>query len=178
MADLPPFERVYRDHRDRIYRLVLKLTTHPLDAEDLTQQVFTRAMGAYTTFRQESDVATWLHRIAMNLCVNYIRDRVRHRRVEGPSIDDGGPNERPLADTLPERRPGPPSLMERDDVSRRLRAALSEMDEIHRDVLVLREFEGLSYEEIARVLDIHVDAVGVRLLRARNQLKQMMKNDL
>ncbi len=153
------------------------MITHTTDAEDLTQKVFTRAMQAYGDFRQESEVTTWLHRIAMNLCVNYIRDKTRHRRVDGKSLDEEDREEGKLSllDIVPNPEPAQLSLLEKDEVSRDLRMALAEMEAIYREVIVLREFQQMSYEEIAKVLAISVEAVGARLLRARNQLKIKMK---
>jgi RNA polymerase sigma-70 factor (ECF subfamily) len=179
-SDAPfAFDEVYEKNRERIYRLVLRLVRQAEDAEDLAQQVFLRAREKWEGFRGESEIATWLHRIAMNLAVDHIRRRRTRREtsLDAPlpgREEDGGS----LADALPEASSSGDQVYEEHQRDLQVRQAVAELPEKYREVVILREMEGLSYEETAALLQLSVETVATRLFRARNQLKNALKNVL
>lgn len=153
--DVEAFEELVHRHRDRAYRVALRITRHPGDAEDVAQEALVRAWRSLPQFRGDARFSTWLYRIVTNLALN----RVDRRRGIAAEIPDT-----PV-------RSDDPALRTED--AERLSAALAALEQLsaeQRACYVLREMEGLSYEELAEVLDTSVAAVKSRLFRARQEL--------
>lgn len=149
------FEELVRRHRDRAYRVALRMLGDPREAEDATQDALLQAWRSLHAFRADSAFATWLYRITVNRCLNVLRDR---RPAEQLVIDN--PSNDPSVEATVESR------LELEDV----RAAIDRLTPEQRAPLVLRELEGCSYEELAVALDCSVSAVKSRLHRARMEL--------
>jgi RNA polymerase sigma-70 factor, ECF subfamily len=157
-GDTAAFEELVRRHRDRIYRVALRVCRHPADAEDVTQEAIVRAWRGLGTFRGDAEFTTWLYRIVTNLALNRVTRRREHATERVP--EPAGPGE-----ALDPAR--------RAEDRERLDAALAALDTLtaeQRACYVLREVEGLTYEELAEVLDISVASVKGRLYRARQDL--------
>ena len=152
-VDTAAFEELVRRHRGRAYRVALRVCGNSADAEDVAQDAFVRAWRALPGFRGDAAFTTWLYRIVTNLAVNRVR-----RRREDPTADPPDP---PRSDLDPAARI---EAAERLDVAL---AALAALTPEQRACFVLREVEGLPYEEIAEVLETTVAAVKQRLFRAR-----------
>lgn len=136
-SDLPSFENIFNKYKDRIFGLIIRMIKKSEDAEDITQQVFIRVYRKYDSFRRESDLYTWIYRIAMNLCTDYIRRQVSGRKHgETISIDNN------LEDS---RVPSHENYLEQLELTAIIQEVISRMKEKYRDVIILREFEGLSY---------------------------------
>lgn len=171
-GDPRAFELLVARYQDRVFNLVYRMTARYEDAQDITQDVFLRALEHIGSFRQQASVYTWLFRIAMNMAISQRRrkQRVRFVSLDGPVSHDGdgelSPHE-PAARS--DDQPG--QLVERDEQHRRLARAIGELDDEFRGVLVLKDIEGLDYQEIADVLELPLGTVKSRLHRARNELK-------
>jgi len=160
---------------DKVYHLALRLTSDPTDAEDLAQDALIRALKALPTFRGESAVETWLYRITVNTWKNRVRSEVRRGSGKTASIeafaaeDHGG--------ELPFKADEPPVgvTLETEEREAAIQRALMELDEESRAVVLLRDLEGLAYEEIAQSLGIPEGTVKSRLSRARQALKEKLK---
>lgn len=171
------FEKIVERYHGKVFQLVYRYTGDYEEACDLTQDTFVRAFNAWSEFRGESQVYTWLYRIALNLCHNQQKRIVRRQRMERWSLDtspdddfDGrGPIE------VADERPLPLARLEGDEMRLRLREALLELPENYRVVIVLRDIEGLTYEEIARVTDSTLEAIKSRLFRARQTLRRLLE---
>jgi RNA polymerase sigma-70 factor (ECF subfamily) len=171
------FEKIVERYHGKVFQLVYRYTGDYEEACDLTQDTFVRAFNAWGEFRGESQVYTWLYRIALNLCHNQQKRIVRRQRMERWSLDtspeddfDGrGPIE------VADERPLPLARLEGDEMRLRLREALLELPENYRVVIVLRDIEGLTYEEIARVTDSTLEAIKSRLFRARQTLRRLLE---
>jgi RNA polymerase sigma-70 factor (ECF subfamily) len=143
-------------HRDRIFRLSFQVLRDRETAEDATQEVFVRAFQRLPHFRGESEFSTWLHRLTLNYCLE--RRRVQVRR------DD-------LLESLPPAEEATPSMTRQVETSQLLEIALSDLGEGLRVALILREWQGLSYEEIAEILHLPVGTVRSRLHEARRRFQ-------
>lgn len=169
------FEEFVRGQRDRMLRLCAGILSDPAQAEDAAQEVFVKAYRAWESFRGESSRATWLYRIAVRHCVDVLRVQSRLQRLFSGSGDAG------FEETLNEvpevggHLPGLESELESRVAAKEILSALSESDRV---LLTLREIEGLSYEEIAKVLEISVEAVRSRLARARRALTHVWEKRL
>ncbi|PQV62778.1 RNA polymerase sigma-70 factor, ECF subfamily [Abditibacterium utsteinense] len=172
------FEQVVERYHGKVFQLVYRYTGDYEEACDLTQDTFVRAFNAWNEFRGDSQVYTWLYRIALNLCHNQQKRIVRRNRMERWSLDtspdddfEGGRGPIEVAD----ERPLPLARIEGDEMRLRLREALAQLPENYRMVIVLRDIEGLTYDEIARVTDSTLEAIKSRLFRARQTLRRILE---
>jgi RNA polymerase sigma-70 factor (ECF subfamily) len=175
------FEDIVEKYHGKVFQLVYRYLGDYDEACDLTQDTFVRAYSAWGEFRGESQIYTWLYRIAINLCHNQQKKLQRRRRVERASLDcpndsDSGSsstqwNSREVAD----ERPLPLQVLESHEMRLRLQEALRELPDNYRTVIVLRDIEGLSYEEIARITDSTLEAIKSRLFRARGAIRRLME---
>ena len=174
---MPEFEEIVERYHAKVFQLVYRYTGDYEEASDLTQDTFVRAFNAWSEFRGESQVFTWLYRIALNLCHNQQKRLQRRRSMERWSLDsapdDDFEGRTPLE--VADDRPLPLQLLEGDEMRHRLRAALLQLPDNYRTVIVLRDIEGLTYEEIARVTDSTLEAIKSRLFRARQNLRRLLE---
>ncbi len=158
---------VERYHR-RVVGVALAVVHNPEDALELAQETFVRAFENLRTFESRSSFSTWLYRIAANLAIDLRRREGRHTFVRG----EEGENE---IDRMPNSVPDSFAEFSRGELNRRLRAALDELTPEHRAVILLREVEGLSYDEISDMLQCPRGTVMSRLHYARNRLRALLK---
>lgn len=165
------FEKIVLAYQDRVYALSYQLTGNHADAQDLAQEVFVRAYLNLERFRFEADLGTWLHRITVNVYLNSRRKNKKDNiaySLDEPLLTEEGEVSRELAATGSD----PQEVLDAKERQLYIRQALEELPPEFRAVLVLREFQGLNYEEIARVLGCSLGTVKSRLSRARQALKE------
>jgi len=167
-GDISAFEEILIKHQDRIYNVCRYMLGNKDDAEDAAQDTFIKAYRNLRDFRPDSSLYTWLYRIAVNTCLDYKKLPFFASIFRGTREDDEVVNE------LPSDEPSPERLYESKQTGHALRVGLKQLSEKFRTVLILREIEGLSYEEIAEVLDISIGTVKSRISRAREELKQQI----
>lgn len=179
-GDAAAFETLVNERSGEIYGLLYRLTESSEEARDLTQETFLRAFQSISHFRGESDLRTWIYRIAINQARNRWRWWRRRRRDATVSIDAPQPNSTAtLAGTLKSddgRNPETDALAHERE--RALRKALSSLKRVYREAVVLRDIEGFAYEEIAVALDISVGTVKSRLARGRQELRRKLEGSL
>jgi RNA polymerase sigma-70 factor (ECF subfamily) len=168
--DLAAFEELIDLYQNRVYSLSYQLAGNHDDAQDLAQEVFIKAFGGLKGFRNEADFGTWLHRITVNLWLNMRRKQSKQVIVSLDEPVRTGEDEvyRELAATEGD----PEQVLENKEFGGLVRLAMGELSREYRAVLVLREIEGYSYEEVADVLNCSLGTVKSRLNRARQILKQ------
>ena len=179
-GDAAAFETLVNERSGEIYGLLYRLTESSEEARDLTQETFLRAFQSIGHFRGESDLRTWIYRIAINQARNRWRWWRRRRRDATVSIDAPAPNGQPsLIGTLKSDNGNDP---ERETLAhereRALRRALSSLKRVYREAVVLRDIEGFAYEEIAVALEISVGTVKSRLARGRQELRRKLEGSL
>ena len=157
----PSWDEVVRVHSARVYRLALRLTGNPQDAEDLTQEVFVRVFRSLSRY-SPGTFEGWLHRITVNLFLDSVRKRSRTRTDPLPDDDEA-----PLAD----RAAGPEALLLERGLEPDVQRALADLPPDFRAAVVLSDIEGLSYEEIAATLGIKLGTVRSRISRGRAGLR-------
>jgi RNA polymerase sigma-70 factor (ECF subfamily) len=159
------FEEFVLSQQARLLRLCAGILSDSAEAQDAAQEVFVKAYRAWESFRGESSRETWVYRIAVRHCVDRLRGRTRYREIFSAE-DETDPSGTAVADVL---------SAETRLAAREVLAALPEGD---RTILALREIEGLSYEELAQVLEVSVEAVRSRLARARRALARLWEKRL
>lgn len=163
-------------YRQRLYNVVLRMVSHRDDAAELTQEAMLRIIEHISDFRGSSNIYTWMARIAMNLSISHLRKRRVRRAVSLDAEAGQGDQAQPLRDRLAdEREPGPAQSVQKKQMIEQLHAALGRLDETFRGVLVLRDIEQMSYQQIAAVLETAEGTVKSRLFRARLALRQEMR---
>ena len=157
---LDAFAELIRRHQDFVYGAVLRVVKNPTQSEDIAQEAFMRAYRGLENFRGDAQVRSWLYRIATNLAMNAVT-----RKREVPT------------ETLPEQASGnvPAREMERSELRAHLREAIAELPDDLRVPLVLREYDELSYQEIADTTGLPLNTVRTRILRARRALADKME---
>ncbi len=151
-----------------VYALCRRLLSDPSDAADATQEVYVRVVRSVLGFRGESSFGTWLHRVTVNVCMTALRSR-GDIRARGQSAGRAEMDVE-IADTSAD----PASRAETADLAARTARALGELAEDAREVVVLRDVQGLSTKEAAQVLGISEGAVKVRLHRAHARLRELV----
>lgn len=168
-GDSNAFERLVITYQDRVYSHCLYLAGNPDDAQDLAQDVFVQAYKAINSFRHESDVGTWLHRITVNQWINLCR---RQKKITTFSIDEPlYTNDSELARELAATTENPLEKLERSEFNLMVKEALNRLQPEFRIALVLRDIEGYNYDEIATLLDWSLGTVKSRINRGRKALK-------
>jgi len=160
----PDFRAVVEENYGRVYNLLLRLVGDRDTAADLTQDTFVRACQAWRFFRGDCQVYTWLFRIAVNLARNYLERRGRERR----QLEVGGGDDWL---EVPDFASAPEGEVETQELGNLLARELAALRPDQREIVVLRDVQGLSYEEIAEVLGCSVSAVKSKLFRARSVLR-------
>ena len=180
-GDALAFNRLVEERHSDIYALLYRLTEDPEEARDLTQETFLQAFRHLASFRGDADLRTWLYRIAVNQARNRWRWWKRRRRDRTVSLDAPVSEgiDTPLSAGLasdeghnPERQ----ALARERELA--LHAALKSLSRPYREVIVLRDIEGLSYEEVAATLDLNVGTVKSRLNRGRTELRRRLEGSL
>jgi RNA polymerase sigma-70 factor (ECF subfamily) len=175
------FDHLVEERSGDIYAMLYRLTEDPEEARDLTQETFLQAFRSIAHFRGDADLRTWLYRIAVNQARNRWRWWKRRRRERTVSLDApvGGRDDSPMGTQIPDTSEGDPEQMalahERERV---LLKALGALARNYREVVVLRDIEGLSYEEVAAALEISVGTVKSRLSRGRTELRRRLESSL
>ncbi len=163
------FEELVLRYQDRIYNLCRHLLRNTHDAEDAAQDTFIKAYHNLDNFRPEASFYTWLYRIAVNTCLDYKKKpffgSFFMKADEGEEFID-----EPVSD-----RPSPEKLYESKQIGSALHNGIKKLPPKLRTAIVLKEIEGLSYEEIADILGVSIGTVKSRISRAREELKQRMK---
>jgi len=167
-GDTRAFEQLVTMYQDRIYVLSYQLTGNYADAQDLAQNVFIKAYRALPGFRNEADFGTWLHRITVNLSINEKRKKKPDVYLDNPVQTAEGEIPRLVASDAE----SPEEAYENKEFRDMVQIALEELSPEHRTVLVLREVQGFSYDEIADMLDCSLGTVKSRINRGRQTLKE------
>lgn len=166
------FEQMMRASGPRVYTLAVRLAGNVTDGQDLAQETFVKAYEHWESFRGESEVATWLYRICVNCWKNRMRYERRRAFWKHFSLDGGREDENDPVRDLPSGEPPVSEPLERTELEAQVQAALAKLQSQDRAILVLREMEEKSYEEIAELLDVPIGTVRSRLSRAREKLAQ------
>ncbi len=167
-------DEVIRDFAPRVYRVARRLLGTDSDAEDVTQDVLMTVVKKLTSFRGESSLGTWLHRITVNAALAYRRKRARRaeREVPDPLADFSGDGQH--AQLVRHWSSPPEQELLKRETSQLIEAAIAELPDMYRDVYVLADIEGLPNAEIAELLGLNVAGVKSRLHRARLMMRQAL----
>jgi RNA polymerase sigma-70 factor (ECF subfamily) len=173
-GDKQAFGALVEKYKKRAYYTALGLAGSHEDALDLSQEAFVRAYRSISKFdRSLGGFFTWYYKILRNLCFNFLRDRARHARAFS-EVD--GPAQR--LNEIPDENYDLTVIAERDELKEMLWKAILSLKEQDREIIILKDFQDISYKEIAEVLDCPIGTVMSRLFNARKQLREKMEGYL
>ena len=168
------FEDIVREYEKNVYNIALRMSGDREDALDISQESFLKAYHSLHSFRGDSKFSVWLYRIVSNTSLDFLRER--KRRAEIPLVredDSGETGETEIRD----ESHSPEALFERKLTREALRRGLLSLPEDQRKILLLREIQGFSYEEIGQILSIESGTVKSRIFRARRKLCEFLAED-
>ena len=164
------FDLLVARWEDKIRGASYRLLGSEDEARDAAQEAFLKAYKGLPAFKGEAQFSSWLYRIAVNLC----RDRLRRRKgkmlVSLEALEEAGP-------VIATREPGAHDLVQQLDLRRTVRRAIADLSEEQREVVILKEYQGLTFLEIAQALDLPVSTVKTRLYRGLGQLRLRLESD-
>jgi len=173
-GDTEAFESLVLQNQRKIYNLCLRMTGNPEDASDLVQDAFLKAYQNLASFKGESGFSLWLYRLTSNVCIDHLRREKRREKSSLTYIDESG---EAMELELPDERFAPETELERRQTAEGIQKGLDALTAEHRQILILREINGLSYDEIAEILAIHAGTVKSRIARARLNLRKILLED-
>ena len=166
-GDTDAFEPLVTENQTKAFHLACRLLGNETDAADAVQDAFVKAYTALGDFRGDSRFSVWLYRLVNNVCIDMLRRRKGELTVPLQTENEEGEERESL---IPDTADGPERLAERAEDRQAVRDALARLPEDCREILVMREIGGLSYEELAAALSLEVGTVKSRLNRARKKL--------
>ncbi len=176
-GDMRSYDELVTRHRGRIYAMIRNMIHQEADAWDLSQEVFIKAWQALPRFESKARFSTWLYRIAHNT----VYDFTRKRKIEssGELNDEIFEKDRidPASITTPSGGESPDDTMAHGELRVKIQQALDKLSPEHREVVVLKDVQGLSYKEIAEVMESTLGTVMSRLFYARQKLQALLKNE-
>ncbi len=171
-GDVAAFEELIEAYQKKIFNLAFRIVQNYDDAADLAQEALIRIFRSIANFREQSSFSTWIYRITTNVCLDEIRKKKNARVLsldEEIHMEDGEMKRQIMSDD-----PQPDEVAEREELRRLIDDAIKSLPEDQRLVLTLRDIQGLSYEEISKILDCPGGTVKSRINRARQALKNVL----
>ncbi|MGB9595629.1 MAG: RNA polymerase sigma factor [Candidatus Poribacteria bacterium] len=163
-GDIDAFDKLFYKYRDKIYRTAFRMINNQEDALDLTQEIFLKAYKNINKYNFKSQFSTWLYKLAINVCIDELRKHKRSNEI----LTDEIPDDRRYSDT-------PEDIVLYKEQESLIWKALDTLKEKERSIIVLREMEGLSYEEIANILGCSMGRVKSRIHESREKLRKALE---
>lgn len=172
-GNMEAFETLVTRYRGRVYGMIMNMLGNDADARDLTQDTFIKAWRKLPEFERRSQFFTWVYRIATNTVIDWIR----RKKFRGPEFNEELGNVPAAgAPTAPRQTPAPDHALVNQEIGGRIREALEKLSPEHRAVILLKEIDGLSYQEIADTVGCAIGTVMSRLFNARKRLQEMLRD--
>ena len=175
-GDLEAYDELIRRYQERIYATIYHMTANHEDANDLAQESFIKAFQALKSFKGGSSFYTWLYRIAVNKTINFLKQRKNRIHLSLNDLDFNTEHNPDLVALISEKTPH--REVNLAELQEKLNSALLKLSEPHRLVVVLHDVQGLSHEEIAKIMDCNIGTVRSRLFYARQQLQALLADYL
>lgn len=175
-GDLAAYDQLVKRYQERIYATVYHMTSNHEDANDLAQEAFIKGFHALKSFKGGSSFYTWVYRIAVNKTINFLKQRKNKAHMSLDDLDFNAEHDPDLVALISEKTP------RRDinlaELQQKLNEAMQKLSEPHRLVVALHDVQGMSHEEIAKIMDCNIGTVRSRLFYARQQLQGFLSDYL
>jgi len=175
-GDMSAYDELVRRYQERVYATIYHMTANHEDANDLAQETFIKGYQALKSFKGDSGFYTWVYRIAVNKTINFLKQRKNKVHLSLNDLDFNAENDPDLVALISDKTP-------RRDISltelqEKLNAAMLKLSEVHRLVVTLHDIQGLSHDEIGKIMDCNIGTVRSRLFYARQQLQAYLSDYL
>ena len=175
-GDVCAYDELVRRYQERVYATIYHMTANHEDANDLAQETFIKGYQALKSFKGDSSFYTWVYRIAVNKTINFLKQRKNKSHLSLNDLDFNAENDPDLVALVSDKTP------RRDvnltELQEKLNAAMLKLSPVHRLVVTLHDVQGLSHEEIGRIMDCNIGTVRSRLFYARQQLQAYLSDYL
>jgi len=172
-GDDKAFEYLVEAYNKKVFNIALRILNNYEDASDITQDIFLKIYRKIHTFKENCSFYTWVYRLSVNTCIDELRRRKNFNTV---SIDSSLPTEDgEMSWDIADDSDSADELLQKKEVRQILRRAISQLPDIYRVLLILREYDGLSYQEISQIINIPIGTVKSRINRARIMLRNLLK---
>ena len=171
-GDIEAYEQLIQGYQKKVYNIALKMLGNAEDASDAAQEALIKVYKSIAGFKEESSLSTWIYRIATNVCLDELRKKKKSNVVSihtNLQTEDGE-----LSVQIEDHRPQPDQVYENLELRQEMKKAIDALNEEHKTVVVLRDIQGMSYEEIAHIMQCSLGTVKSRINRARNTLKNIL----
>lgn len=175
-GDLKAYDELVQRYQQRIYATVYHMTSNHEDANDLAQEAFIKAYQALKSFKGGSSFYTWVYRIAVNKTINFLKQRKNRSHMSLNDLDFSAENDPDLVALVSEKTPRREANL--SELQEKLNEAMQRLSEQHRLVVTLHDVQGLSHEEIAKIMECNIGTVRSRLFYARQQLQGFLSDYL
>ena len=175
-GDFEAYDELVRRHQERIYATLYNMTSNHEDAHDLAQDAFVKGFRALKSFKGDASFFTWIYRIAVNRTINFLKQRKRRPQMSLNDVDYRVEHDPDFVALISEKTPRRDlNLME---LQEKLNEAMQKLSHIHRLVVTLHDIQGLSHDEISKIMDCNTGTVRSRLFYARQQLQAYLSDYL
>lgn len=175
-GDLSAYDQLVQRYQERIYATIYHMTSNHEDANDLAQDAFIKAYRALKSFKGDSSFFTWVYRIAINKTINFLKQRKNRIQMSLNDIDFNAEHDPDLVALVSEKNPR--RELNLAELQEKLNAALQKLSDVHRLVVTLHDVQGLSHDEISKIMDCNTGTVRSRLFYARQQLQAYLSDYL
>jgi RNA polymerase sigma factor (sigma-70 family) len=175
-GDLSAYDELIRRYQERIYATIYHMTSNHEDANDLAQESFIKAFQALPSFKGDSSFFTWVYRIAVNKTINFLKQRKNRNMLSLNDLDVNAEHDPDLVEFVSHNTPRRDVNL--SELQEKLNVALQKLSEDHRLVITLHDIQGLSHEEISKIMGCNVGTVRSRLFYARQQMQGLMADYL
>ena len=176
LGDTAAYEDLVRKYQERIYATIYHMTSNHEDANDLAQETFIKGYSALKSFKGDSSFYTWIYRIAVNKTINFLKQRKNRSHMSLNDLDFNAENDPDLVALVSDRTPRRDANLA--ELQHKLNGAMLKLSEVHRLVVTLHDVQGLSHDEIGKIMDCNIGTVRSRLFYARQQLQAYLSDYL
>src|SRR5437016_5023571 len=175
-GDLEAYDELIRRYQERIYATIYHMTVNHEDANDLAQETFIKAYQALKSFKGDSSFFTWVYRIAVNKTINFLKQRKNKTHMSLNDLDFNAEHDPDLVALVSDKTPR--RNVNLIELQEKLNGAMQKLSEIHRLVVTLHDVQGLSHEDISKIMGCNTGTVRSRLFYARQQLQAYLSDYL
>ena len=175
-GEMDAYDQLVRKYQERIYGTIYHMTSNHEDANDLAQETFVKAYSALKNFKGDSSFFTWVYRIAVNKTINFLKQRKNRSFLSLNDLDQNVEHDQELVELVSEQTPRRAAGL--TELQEKLNEAMQKLSDDHRMVVTLHDVQGLSHEEIGKIMDCNTGTVRSRLFYARQQLQANLSDYL
>jgi RNA polymerase sigma-70 factor (ECF subfamily) len=175
-GDLKAYDELVQRYQERIYATIYHMTSNHEDANDLAQEAFIKGFQALKSFKGGSSFYTWVYRIAVNKTINFLKQRKNRSQMSLNDLDFNAEHDADLVALISDKTPRREAVL--TELQEKLNEAMQKLSEPHRLVVTLHDVQGLSHEEIAKIMGCNIGTVRSRLFYARQQLQGFLSDYL